>query len=221
MAAEGNVDLVVHEAFFRDHKTGVLVEVGAALPDYLSISQSYRSRGWRIIAIEPNPNFCAAHRALGYDVLQYACSDKDGDDVPFFVADSHGVDYLAGKVSYESFSSLGIDGEYATLLAEERKQRSITITPIQIQVRRLDTILGQHAPDVGEIDVLAVDVEGWELNVMRGLDLAKHCPKVVILENLFSNPGYYSFMRDFGYVFWRHIYPNDVYVRADMRSLIP
>jgi hypothetical protein len=31
----------------------VLVEVGAAHPDYLSMSASYRSRGWRIIAIEP------------------------------------------------------------------------------------------------------------------------------------------------------------------------
>src|SRR5215510_8669478 len=108
MTAEGNVDLIVHDTFFCDHKTGVLVEVGAARPDYLSIAASYRSRGWRIIAIEPNPNFCAAHRALGYDVLQYACSDEDADDVPFFIVNSHGASYLGKSVSYESYSSLGI-----------------------------------------------------------------------------------------------------------------
>jgi hypothetical protein len=28
MSAEGNVDLIVHEAFFRHQKRGVLVEVG-------------------------------------------------------------------------------------------------------------------------------------------------------------------------------------------------
>lgn len=219
MVAEGNVDLIVHDTFFRNQSIGVLVDVGAARPDYLSISGSYRSRGWQIIAIEPNPDFCAAHRALGYNVLQYACSDEDVDNVPFFVADSHGVEFLEGRVSYESFSSLGINGEYATLLAGQQQKRKITITTIRVQVRRLSTILARHAPDVGEIDVLAVDVEGWELSVMRGVDLAKHRPKVVILENLFNSAGYHSFMRDFGYVFWRHIYPNDVYVRGDIRSL--
>ena len=90
-----------------------------------------------------------------------------------------------------------------------------------MQVRRLDTILTQHAPDLGEIDVLSVDVEGWELNVMRGIDLAKYRPKVVILENLFTDARYVSFMCDVGYVFWQHIDLNDVYVRADMKLLIP
>jgi FkbM family methyltransferase len=214
MAAEGNVDLIVHDTFFRDHETGVLVEVGAARPDYLSISASYRSRGWRIIAIEPNPSFCVLHRALGYDVLQYACSDEDADDIPFFVVDNHGAQYLEGPVSYESFSSLGIKGGYASLLAESPGR---TVTTIPVQVRRLDTILAQHAPDVGEIDVLAVDVEGWELSVMRGVDLAKYRPKVMILENLFNDAGYLSFMRDVGYVFWKRIEANDVYIRADIK----
>jgi hypothetical protein len=89
-----------------------------------------------------------------------------------------------------------------------------------VQVRRLDTILAQHAPDIGEIDVLAVDVEGWELSVMRGIDLAKYRPKVLILENIFNDTDYLSFLCDVGYVFWRHIHLNDVYVRADMKSLI-
>ena len=219
MVAEGNVDLIVHDTFFRDHKTGVLVEVGAARPDYLSIGASYRSRGWRIIAIEPNPSFCAMHRALGYDVLQYACSDEDADDVPFFVADNHSAPYMDGSVSYESYSSLGIKGCYASHLA--KSQQKVTVTTIPVQVRRLDTILAQHAPDIGEIEVLAIDVEGWELSVMRGINLAKYRPKVLILENLFNDAGYLSFLRDVGYVFWQHIHVNDVYVRADMKSLIP
>jgi FkbM family methyltransferase len=218
MAAEGNVDLIVHDTFFRDGKTGVLVEVGAARPDYFSISASFRSHGWRIIAIEPNPDFCAAHRALGYDVLEYACSDEDADGVPFFVVDSRGHQHsndLYGQVTYESVSSLGID----PAIFPGRPDRKVTT--IQVQVRRLDTILAQHAPDIGEIDVLAVDVESWELRVMRGIDLAKYRPKVVILENLRDDAGYLSFMRDVGYIYWKHIELNDVYVRADIKPLIP
>jgi len=213
MTAEGNVDLIVHETFFRRRKHGNLVEVGAAKPDFLSIGASYRSRGWNVIAIEPNPQFCAAHRALGHNILQYACSDEDADNVEFFVADWHGHEYLDGEVSFESFSSLGVRGEYAALLTNVKGPKP-DLTTIRVAVRKLDSILTQHAPEVKEIDMLAVDVEGWELNVMRGLDISKYRPKVVILENLFDDAGYVSFMKDSGYFLWRHLRPNDVYVRT-------
>ncbi len=80
MAAEGHVDRLVLDAFFRNRSKGVVVEVGAARPDYLSIGASFRALGWKVIAIEPNPEFCAAHRAMGHDVLEYACSDQESDD---------------------------------------------------------------------------------------------------------------------------------------------
>lgn len=83
MAAEHDVDLVVRDAFFAGTADGVLVEVGAARPEYLSISASYRALGRRIIAIEPNPEFCAAHRALGHDILEYAATDTEADDASF------------------------------------------------------------------------------------------------------------------------------------------
>ena len=122
---------------------------------------------------------------------------------------------MGGRVSYESGSSLGIDPATIPHLPDP------TVTTISVQVRRLDTILAQHAPDIGEIDVLAVDVESWELTVMRGIDLAKYRPKVVILENFRDDAGYLSFMRDAGYIYWKHIMLNDVYVRADMKPFIP
>jgi hypothetical protein len=51
--------------------------------------------------------------------------------------------------------------------------------------------------------------------------LKKYRPKVVILENLFKDARYVAFMRTFGYVLWRHLEPNDVYVRSDLRRLMP
>jgi FkbM family methyltransferase len=212
MAAEHDVDRLVREAFFRNAPPGVLVEVGAARPDYLSISASFRTLGWRIIAVEPNPDFCAAHRALGHEVLEYAASDVEADNANFFVVDSLGSDYMGGAVSFESFSSLGIQGSYADL-HEKVKARTRTKV-ITVNVRRLDTILATHAPDVRSIDVLAVDVEGWELNVMRGLDVERYKPKVVILENLFDDKAYVEFMQACAYRRWQRLWPNDIYVRG-------
>ncbi len=211
MAAEGEVDRVVLNAFFRGRARGVLVEVGAARPDYLSISASFRDLGWKIIAIEPNPEFCAAHRAKGYDVLEYACSDEDSDSANFFVVDSKGTDYLDGTVSFESFSSLGIKDQFADLY--ETAKANTNVKTIPVKVRKLDTILIEHEPDLVEIDVLAIDVEGWELNVMRGFTLERYSPKVVILENVFKDLRYTAYMRERGYHLWRTLKPNEIYVR--------
>lgn len=218
MAAELNIDEITREAFFPLRRRGVLVEVGAAKPDYLSISASFRRLGWKIVAIEPNPEFCAAHRALGYEVLEYACSDQDADDVEFFVVDSHGQQYMDGNVSFESFSSLGIRDSFASLLDTVKEKASIR--PIRVKVRKLDTILASHEPDLERIDVLAIDVEGWELSVLKGLSLDKYRPRVMIVENLFRDKGYRDTIRGYGYELWRELAPNEIYVRNDLMSPI-
>lgn len=211
MTAERDVDKLVRDVFFPGKSDGVIVEVGAARPDYLSISASFRALGWKVIAIEPNPDFCAAHRALGHEVLQYAASDSDADHADFFLVDSHSARYLGGEVSFESFSSLGIRGKYAELHATTPVHTSVKT--IQVKVRRLDRILAKHEPNLARIDIVAVDVEGWELNVMRGFDLSRYRPQVVILENLFDSSEYVDFMQRRGYRLWSKLAPNDVYVR--------
>jgi FkbM family methyltransferase len=216
MSAEGNVDRVVLKTFFRGETRGVLVEVGAARPDYLSIGAHFRVLGWKVVAIEPNPEFCAAHRARGHEVLEYACSDEESDNADFFVVDSNGAHYQGGSVSFESFSSLGIRGQFADL--HETVKAATSVKTIPVKVRKLDTILANHEPNLGEIDILAVDVEGWELNVMRGITLDRYRPKVVILENVFKDASLTEHMADRGYRLWKkgHFAPNDVYVKSEL-----
>lgn len=208
---EKKIDECIRNAFFPDYSYGgVFVEVGAAGPEFLSMSKHFRENGWRVIAIEPNPEFCKLHHESGYEVLQYACGDHDEDDVEFFVVDSQGADYHGGKVSYESFSSLGIKSSYAAL------KKDINQKKIIVQLRRLNTILEIHTPDVKQIDILSVDVEGWELEVLDGLSTEKYRPRVMIIENLFSANKYLTYMRAGGYLLWKRAYPNDVYIRKDM-----
>ncbi len=192
----------------------MLVEGGAARPDYLSIGASFRDAGWTVIAIEPNPEFCAMHRALGLGVLQYACSDEDKDDVDFFLVNSQKAAYLDGNVTFESLSSLGIEGRFAEDLA--RSPAKPSVSKIKVDVRRLDTILAEHHPEVQTVDLLAVDVEGWELAVMRGFSVEKYRPRVVVLENLFKSRGYRRAMAKLGYTRWKRLKPNEIYVRKNL-----
>jgi FkbM family methyltransferase len=203
---EGGLDRIVRDRFFADVTAGIFIDVGAAGPDFLSMSALYRELGWRVIAIEPNPVFCAAHRAAGHEVYAYACSDHDEDDVDFEVVDSHGGDYKGGSVTYESFSSLAVKPAYRALKPE------LDVKRIKVDVRRLDTILGDHAPEVEQLHLVSVDVEGWELEVLDGLDFERYRPAVLIVENLFAEASYRRALRARGYVLWRRRAPNDVYV---------
>jgi FkbM family methyltransferase len=210
--AEGDIDRAVLARFFAQPQARqrIFVDVGAARPDYLSISARFREQGWRVICIEPNPDFAALHAKAGHEVYQYACAAEDRDGVEFSVVNSHNAPYEGGAVSYESFSALSIKPAYLALKPD------LDTRKISVNVRRLDTILGEHAPDVSVIDVLSADVEGWELEVLEGLDVARYQPKVMILENFLRDRAYVRRLRDLGYVLWRRSFPNDVYVLPEL-----
>ena len=106
-----------------------------------------------------------------------------------------------------------IKDQFADLYETVRAKSEISTIPVK--VRRLDTILATHEPDLRAIDILAIDVEGWELNVMRGL--TRYQPDVVILENNFDSAEYAAFMTARGYRRWRRLEPNDIYVRHGIR----
>jgi FkbM family methyltransferase len=206
--SEGNIDRLIQQRFFANAATGVFVDVGAAHPEYLSNSALFRSLGWHVIAIEPNPAFCDLHRAKGFEVLPYACGDHDEDGVSFSVVDSHDTAYAGGKVSYESFSSLQVKDSYRAL------KPNLDEKHIQVNVRRLDTILNTLAPDITRIDILSIDVEGWELEVLNGLSLQRFQPRVMLIENLLEARSYRQRLAGLGYLLWKRLPPNDVYVRA-------
>jgi FkbM family methyltransferase len=212
--AEGGLDRKIRRRFFRDGRPRLFVDVGAARPDYLSMSASFRPLGWRVLAIEPNPSFAELHRALGHEVVEAACGDRDEDAVEFQIVNSHGQHYKGGGVSFESFSSFKIKDSFAALKPD------LDATTIRVNVRRLDTILRTHAPDLERIGILSVDVEGWELEVLEGLSVDRYRPECVILENLFGDSAYREAMARRGYRLWRTVPPNDVYV-PDATSLWP
>ena len=206
LGAEGDVDRLVYARFFSAVTDGVMVEVGAARPDFLSLSATFRWLDWTVISVEPNPEFCALHRAQGHEVLEYACGDHDEDGVDFCVVDSGGMPDSGGDISYESYSSLANKDSYAALAESD-----LDVRKIKVDLRRLDTIMREHAPSVERIDLLAVDVEGWELEVLGGLDFETFRPRVIVVENLLRLQSYRDYMKSKGYGLWRELAPNEVY----------
>jgi hypothetical protein len=79
-----------------------------------------------------------------------------------------------------------------------------------VRQRRLDSILDEVA--AAQIDAVSIDVEGWELEVLDGLDLHRRRPRVFIIENYLRNSAYDAYMAERGYILWRALFPNQVFV---------
>jgi FkbM family methyltransferase len=198
---EGGIDKYIRTVFFPDYAVkGTLVEVGAAGPDFLSVGKHFRDHGWRVMSIEPNPVFAKQHRDKGHDVFEFACGDHDEDNIDFFVVDSKNAPYESGAVTFESFSSLGIKEDYSNL------KKELDIRKIKVKLRRLDSLI-----DMNNVDILSIDVEGWELEVMKGLDTSRFRPGVIVLENLFSKQEYQRYMTERGYLLFKTLHPNEIY----------
>ena len=61
----------------------------------------------------------------------------------------------------------------------------------KIETDTLDNIIKKSKLSIKKIDFLSIDVEGNELNVLKGLNFKKYKPKVVVLE--FIDPSIKEF----------------------------
>lgn len=180
------------DKFFPNTKSGTIVEVGAAKPDYLSQSKPFKDIGWRAICIEPNPEFAQMHRDAGNEIYEYAASSIDGDDIDF---------HISINCQAESFSSLGVSTSLC-VGSGYAGVNSIQTSVVKVKVRKLDTILQES--EVSQIDCLVIDVEGWELDVLKGFNSEKYKPQIIVLEVVGGQKieeEYTNYMKSIGYDF--------------------
>ena len=201
--ADWDLDRYVRENFFRDFNyKGTMVEVGAGPPKFISCSKHFRNFGWRCICVDPNPKFVQQHKDDGSEIYQYACCDREGE--ANFTINLNNDNWYSSENDGVSFSSLGIRYDN---LPEHNSQSVITVQTI-----KLNTLLENVG--VQKVDYVCIDVEGWELDVMRGFDTTKYQPRVIVMENIKSNIEYKQYMNSIGYERQTILTLNDVYVNS-------
>ncbi len=206
--AEHNTDKIIRETYFPDFNyKGVIVEVGGATPEFLSMSKHFKDNGWRTIVFEPNPTFAKQHREAGNEIYEIAISNEDLDNQDFTIVKQN-VSAYGGIVTDHSFSSISVKDEYIEKTGFKLTNENSEV--IKVNIRRLESVL-----DIKEIDILSIDTEGWELEVMKGIDTNKINCKVIVMENLFHNPEYTEYMKSIGYFLDNKIEYNYIYIKND------
>lgn len=160
---------VVLARMFDGQKSGFYVDVGAHHPFRHSNTYLLYRRGWHGLNIDAKPGSMAPFlRARPRDKnLELGVSAERGV-MEFFVFD---------VPEYNTF-----DPD----LAHSRDSRGIRIIDrVQVQCFPLSEVLSTHLPpDMGQFEILSVDVEGLDLEVLKTNDWDRFRPKVVVAEDL-------------------------------------
>lgn len=178
--------------FFDRQPGGTFVEVGANDPVAGSQTWLLEQKGWRGVLVEPQSAHCEKLRQqrTNSQVFQVACSapEMEGE-----------MDLLLAKASGTSTLQKQRDTHGTQFVGTER-----------VKVTTLDKVL--QSAGVAKIDFLSLDVEGHEIEVMRGLDFKKFAPALILIEDGVRDLSKHNFLKSRGYKLVKRTTLNNWYV---------
>jgi FkbM family methyltransferase len=203
LPSEDGEEIILYN-FFGRKNTGFYIEIGAYNGVDLSNTYFFEAVGWNGLLIEPDPGLyqeCLLSRPNS-KVINAAASDRPGS-LQFTTA--------IGK------EWLSYSGEN-----KSREDRIIaeggTLNRIEVLCLTLNEILKDSDQ---EIDFVSLDVEGYELEVLNGFDLAKYRPRVIVIEQSeFDNASPAStILKQHGYSKKFHLGSNSFYTHVSDRGI--
>lgn len=164
--------------FFKNRRNGFFVDAGAS--HYSRNSTTYfleQKLGWRGISVDPIDTFAEGYRKFrpGTRFFVYALSDRSGEMTDFFRGET--IEDLSTLVP-------------ARVTTDMVKQRVQTIT--------LNDLLAENG--VERIDLLSMDIEGYETTALAAFDIRRYAPALVCIEAPLENGAkLMAYFRNNGY----------------------
>jgi len=160
-------DLVLNR-LFAGSTSGFYVDVGAHHPRRYSNTAFFYARGWRGINIDPLPDCMKAFKRERPRDINLEC----------------GVSDTPGTLTYYMFASPELNGfSPTTVLPESTRRQYSPVSSKTISVDTLANILRQHLNPGIAISFFSIDVEGYDLQVLKSNDWEAFRPDCVLVED--------------------------------------
>jgi FkbM family methyltransferase len=164
--AQNGEDIVLARALKPWEAKGFWVDCGAGHPKYDSVTKLFSQFGWTGINIEPlNDEFMLLTQDRPLD-----------ENVQCLLGAENGT----GTIFAGPAENRGSSTTNPLLVKRYAKEFGQTFTETQVPIRTLTDIL--CAKQFPAIDFLKIDVEGAELEVLRGIDLSEFNPRILVIE---------------------------------------
>jgi len=161
------INRIIVDEYFRDVRGGFFIEAGSC--DGIFQSNTYfleTELNWSGLLIEPNPDYfkeCIVNRP---NSKVYNCALVSSK-------------YSNNTIDLYSIACKGAMGTVGDRGIWENESE-IPVIHKNIPTRTLTSILDEIKPN--KIDFMSLDVEGYEVNVLSGLDLNKYKPRIILVE---------------------------------------
>ena len=160
---------------YLDFDRGTFVEAGAN--DGVNQSNTFyfeRHRGWRGLLVEPVPDLAERCRRNRPKAVVEACAlvpfERAGETVTMTYANLTSIVRGAMKTPEEE----------ARHIASGSALQNVAPYELQVVGRPLSELLDRHG--LAPVDLLSLDVEGFELQALKGIDFTRHRPRFILVE---------------------------------------
>jgi FkbM family methyltransferase len=183
---------MILRTYFQNKPIGFYIDIGAHHPKKLSNTYVFYKMGWTGINIDAMPGSMIPFNEIRKrDInLEKAVSDVDTE------------------LTYYVFNEPALNG-FSEEISKERDRNSIykIIDEVKIKTEKLSSILDKYLPStIKTIDFMSIDVEGFDLNVLKSNNWQKYRPKVILVElldfELFDKDPIFIFLKNIGYSFF-------------------
>lgn len=183
---------------------GYYVDVGCNQPVRFSNTFAFYLRGWKGLTIDANFRLVELHRRVRPRDTSICCAVSDTEKTVVF---TECQEDLLSSISAESAT----ESRSEVPIASQKKMRT----------RSLNSIFMEHSVPT-EFDFLSIDVEGYDYEVLLGINLAEYRPRMIVIEmkgfrfeNLQSDP-ICTYLKENGYMLVAFYHINGFFMREDL-----
>ena len=198
----------------RDTHNGCYVDIGAGDPNHGSVTRWFYLNGWTGVNVEPHPFLFPILDMWRPKDINLNC----------------GVAQTAGA---QTFHKVEVDAmghgwglsSFDPAAAAEAARLGHTVTRLSVPTRTLAQIAEEHCCG-REIDLLKIDVEGYEKSVVLSADWTRFRPRVLCIEatlpltNIPSFAEWEPTLIEAGYIYVMFDGANNFYVRRESEELL-
>lgn len=195
-------DLIIQK-YFSGNESGFYVDIGAHHPYRYSNTHLLYKKGWRGINIDPTPGTKKLFdKTRPKDInLEIGVSNKKNISTFFIFEDS------AFNTFSDKRAKIVIKSGQSKLKSKNR-----------IETKPLKELLKVNMEEDQHIDLMNIDVEGFELEVLKSNDWRIYRPESIVIENVESESDeIHGLLSNKGYKLIAKTTLSEIYTRIDFK----